>query len=64
MTSDQASLYVGYITRIVADLVAVLNTHYGQEPRVKADLMASVRTLQVLMLEANAALEHAGKGET
>ena len=64
MTSDQASLYVGYIPRIVADLVAVLNTHYGQEPRVKADLMASVRTLQVLMLEANAALEHAGKGET
>ena len=63
MTADQARLYVQYVPRIMASLVAVLNTHYGQEPRVKVDLMASVRTLQVLMLEANAALEHAGKGD-
>ena len=59
MTSDQAHLYVAYVPGIVGDLLAVLDTHWGQESRVKPNLMASVRTLQGLMLEANAALEPA-----
>ena len=42
MNAGQARLYVNYVPGIVANLIAVLNTHYGQEPRVKTDLMASV----------------------
>ena len=55
MTPDAARLYVSYVPGVVADLMAVLNTK--PEPKVKADLMASVRLLQGLMLEANAVLQ-------
>ena len=55
MTPEAARLYVRFVPGIVADLVAVLNTR--PEPSVKTDLMASVRTLQALMLEANATLD-------
>ena len=61
MTAGQARLYVQYVPVIVADLMAVINTR--PEPRVKTDLVESIKVLQALMLEANAALEHAGKGE-
>ena len=55
MTPDAARLYVSYVPGVVADLMAVLNTK--PEPKVKTDLMASIRILQGLMLEANAVLQ-------
>ena len=55
MTPDAARLYVAYLPGIVANLMAVVGTNPA--PKVKAALMASLRTLQSLMLEANAVLE-------
>ena len=55
MTHDAARLYVSSLPGIVADLTAVLNTN--PDYKVKADVMASIRILQRLMLEANAVLE-------
>lgn len=55
MTPDAARLYVSYVPGVVANLMAVLNTK--PEPKVKTDLMASIRILQGLMLEANAVLQ-------